>query len=75
VHEDRLSGLGDGRFFVCAEFKGSDGHIYDVDIFMRPESTGGFVPTDVLVHKQDGKPRFNWVEQNGSWSQTRATTP
>jgi hypothetical protein len=56
---------GDGRYLACADFKGRDGHTYDVDVFMRPESTDGFVPTDVLVHKQDGKPRFNWVEQNG----------
>jgi hypothetical protein len=75
VHEDRLSGLGDGRFFACADFKGSDGHTYDVDVFMKPQSEGGFAPTDVLVHKQDGKARFNWVEQDGRWSQVPTTTP
>jgi hypothetical protein len=75
VHRDRLSGLGDGRYFACADFKGRDGHTYDVDVFMRPQSTGGFAPTDVVVHKQDGKPRFDWVEQNGGWSQVPVSTP
>lgn len=73
VHRDRLSRLADGRYFACADFKGRDGHTYDVDIFMQPESTGGLRPTDVLVHKQDDKPRFNWVEQNGTWSQAPVT--
>ena len=74
VHRERLSKLADGRYFACADFKGRDGHTYDVDVFMRPESTG-LTPTDVIVHKQDGKPRFNWVEQNGTWSQAPVVTP
>ena len=72
VHRERLSQLADGRYFACADFKGRDGHTYDVDVFMRPESTG-LRPTDVIVHKQDGKPRFNWVEHNGTWSQAPVT--
>ena len=74
VHRERLSKLADGRYFACADFKGSDGHTYDVDVFMRPESTG-LTPTDVIVHKQDGVPRFNWVEQNGTWLQAPVVTP
>lgn len=74
VHRERLSKLADGRYFACADFKGSDGHTYDVDVFMRRESTG-LTPTDVIVHKQDGKARFNWVEQNGTWSQVPVVTP
>jgi hypothetical protein len=74
VHRERLSQLADGRYFACADFKGRDGHTYDVDVFMRRESTG-LTPTDVIVHKQDGKARFNWVEQNGIWSQVPVATP
>jgi hypothetical protein len=74
VHRERLSRLADGRYFACADFKGHDGHTYDVDVFMRAESTG-LRPTDVIVHKQDGKARFNWVEQNGTWSQAPVVTP
>lgn len=68
VHRERLSQLADGRYFACADFKGADGHTYDVDLFMRRESTG-LVPTELIVHKQDGTPRFDWVERNGVWSQ------
>jgi hypothetical protein len=74
VHRDRLSQLADGRYFACADFKGRDGHTYDVDVFMRQESTG-LTPTDVIVHKQDGKPRFNWTERDGTWSQVPVVTP
>jgi hypothetical protein len=74
VHRDRLSQLADGRYFACADFKGRDGHTYDVDVFMRPESTG-LTPTEVIVHKRDGNPRFNWMERNGTWSQVPIVTP
>jgi len=43
-------------------------HTYDIDIFMRGQSTG-LVPSDVLVHKEDGHARFNWVKNNGAWEQ------
>lgn len=68
VHRERVSQLSDGRYFACADFKGTDGHTYDVDIFMRKDSTG-LTPTELIVHKQDGTPRFDWVERNGTWSQ------
>ena len=68
VHRERVSQLADGRYFACADFKGRDGHTYDVDIFMRRDSTG-LTPTEVIVHKQDGKPRFDWVERDGKWLQ------
>lgn len=68
VHRERLSQLADGRYFACADFKGRDGHTYDVDIFMRKDSTG-LTPTELIVHKKDGTPRFDWVERNSTWSQ------
>jgi hypothetical protein len=36
----------------------------DVDPFRRPERTA-LVPTDLIVHEQDGTPRFNRVEHHG----------
>ena len=45
VHRERLSQLADGRYFACADFKGRDGHTYDVDIFMRIESSSSSAPT------------------------------
>lgn len=67
VHRERVSRLADGRYFACADFKGSDGNTYDVDIFMRAESKG-LVPSDIIVHKINGTPLFNWHERDGAWS-------
>jgi len=66
VHRERASRLADGRYFACADFKGADGNTYDLDIFMRAESKG-LVPADIIVHKVNGVPRFNWIERDGAW--------
>ncbi len=66
VHEDRLSRLKDGRYFACADFQGRDGHVYDVDVFMQ-DTGKGLTATDVTIHKEDGRARYNWVEVNGTW--------
>jgi hypothetical protein len=67
VHRERLSKLADGRYFACADFTGPKGGTYDVDIFMRTESTG-VVPSEMIVHKVNGAARFNWSERDGVWS-------
>ena len=74
VHRERLSQLADGRYFACADFKGRAGDTYDVDLFMRAESTG-LVPTEMIVHKVNGTARFNWIERGGVWSRTPLVTP
>jgi hypothetical protein len=72
VHRERVSQLADGRYFACADFKGRDGHTYDVDVFMRPDSNG-LTATEVIVHKQDGTARYNWLEENGRWTRVPIT--
>ena len=67
VHRERVSRLADGRYFACADFKSADGNAYDVDIFMRAESKG-LVPSDIIIHKVNGTPLFNWSERDGVWS-------
>jgi len=66
VHEERLSGLGGGVYFACADFTSLDGTAYDVDVFMREEKAG-LETTEVHVHKVDGKPRYAWREERGVW--------
>ena len=34
VHDDRLSGLGGGKYFACVDMKATDGRIYDIDFFI-----------------------------------------
>ena len=72
VHDDRLSALGDGRYFACVDMKAADGTIYDIDFFMtgRPGSMG---VTETSVHKINGKPLYNWKEQGGVWKKVRAS--
>ncbi|MGH2570477.1 MAG: hypothetical protein ACRDGR_04585 [bacterium] len=69
VHREKLSALGDGVYFACADFKATDGSVYDVDVFMSAESSPfeDLWPTSVLVHKKDGAARYTWYEENGTW--------
>jgi hypothetical protein len=66
VHDDRFSSLGGDKYFACVDMRGTDGKIYDIDFFMvvRP---GKLTVTETSVHKINGKPLYNWKEQNGIW--------
>jgi hypothetical protein len=66
VHEERLSALGGGVYFACADFNSLEGTTYDIDVFMK-ENEAGLEATEVHVHKVDGKPRYTWKEQGGVW--------
>ena len=66
VHDDRLSDLGDGKYFACVDMKATDGKIYDVDFFLAGDP-GAMKVTDTALHKIEGKPLYNWKEENGKW--------
>jgi len=66
VHQDRLSSLGSGVYFACADFKSIEGATYDVDVFMQ-EDKDGLKATEVHVHKVNGEPRYAWEEKAGVW--------
>jgi hypothetical protein len=68
VHRKRLSHLGDNKYFVCADFKGQDGNLYDIDIFMKGTNKDNLEPTEKpMVHKVNGNERFTWYEEDGIW--------
>jgi hypothetical protein len=67
VHEERLASLGDNVYFVCADFKGTDGNTYDIDIFMEGTSKDNLEATETSVHKMNGKERYTWHEEKGLW--------
>ena len=71
VHEDKLALLSETLFFVCADFKEASGKIYDLDFFMTSDD-GGLVVSEVIVHKQDNKPRYTWSEKDGVWSRKKS---
>jgi len=66
VHDDRLSDLGGGKYFACVDMRGTDGKTYDIDFFLTGKP-GQMRVTETSVHKIDGKPLYNWKEENGTW--------
>jgi hypothetical protein len=72
VHDDRLSDLGGGKYFACVDMKGTEGKTYDIDFFLTGQP-GQMKVTETSVHKIDGKPLYNWKEENGTWHKVPAT--
>jgi hypothetical protein len=66
VHDDRLSSLGEGKYFACVDMKATDGTTYDIDFFMAGKP-GNMKVTETSVHKINGKPLYNWKEEGGVW--------
>lgn len=67
VHRERLSQVGPGTYFACADFTATDGATYDLDIFMKGDDKDHMKTTDVTVHKKNGVERYTWYEENGIW--------
>ena len=72
VHDDRLQDLGGGKYFACVDMKGTDGKTYDIDFFLTGQP-GQMKVTETSVHKIDGKPLYNWKEENDTWQKTPAS--
>ena len=66
VHNDKLAKVSDGVYFACTDFKATNGKMYDVDFFMK-SSEHGLMISEIMIHKEDGKPRYGWVEKDGTW--------
>jgi hypothetical protein len=45
---------------------------YDIDFFLTGQPSKMKV-TETSVHKIDGKPLYNWKEENGKWQKVPAT--
>ncbi|MCI0695119.1 hypothetical protein L0337_24305 [candidate division KSB1 bacterium] len=67
VHQDKLATVSEGLYFACSDFKATDGKTYDLDFFMKSTPMGLQV-SEVAIHKEAGKPRYGWVENDGVWS-------
>jgi len=72
VHDDRLQDLGGGKYFACVDMKGTDEKTYDIDFFLTGQP-GKMKVTETSVHKIDGKPLYNWKEENGTWQKVPAS--
>ena len=72
VHDDRLSDLGGGKYFACVDMKATDGKTYDIDFFLAGQP-GEMKVTETSVHKIDGKPLYDWKEDDGKWHKVPAS--
>jgi hypothetical protein len=72
VHEDRLSKVAEGTYFACADFKATDGALYDLDIFMMGNDKDHLAATEMIVHKVAGKERYSWYEEGSVWKRKPA---
>jgi hypothetical protein len=72
VHDDRLSSLGESKYFACVDMKATNGTIYDIDFFMAGQP-GSMRVTETSVHKVNGKPLYNWKEEGGVWKKVRVS--
>ena len=72
IHDEQLSSLGDGKYFACVDMKATDGTVYDIDFFMAGQP-GSMKVTETSVHKVNGKPLYNWKEENGVWKKVRVS--
>ncbi len=72
VHKDRLSRVGAGVYFACADFRTPEGKVYDLDVFMKGPDKKHMKVTEISVHKEDGKARYTWYEKRGIWKKKHA---
>ena len=66
VHTERLSKLSADTYFACVDMKDPDGKVIDVDFFLK-KNGDKLDMTDTTIHKIEGKPRYNWKEEDGFW--------
>lgn len=71
VHRERLARINKNKYFVCADFKGPDGTLYDLDFFVRQKGEGQFelIKGKKSLHKVAGEARYTWHydEDAGVW--------
>ena len=76
VHQDRLSQVDEALFFACSDFKSSDGKSYDLDFFMQGRETPSGMElsvSEIMIHKEEGKPRYSWYEEEGIWKRKESS--
>jgi len=66
IHMERLSAVKKDLYFACVDFTDKDGRAYDIDFFLK-DSEDGLKVTETIVHKEEGKPRYNWEQKGDFW--------
>ena len=73
VHKNRLSKVGPSVYFACADFKTPEGKVYDLDVFMNGWDKHHIKVSEITVHKESGKERYTWYEEDGLWKKKPLT--
>ncbi len=68
VDMEALCQINSDTYFACTLLNqvGSK-NVYDVDVFMKGKTAKDLKVSQVLLHKKDGVPRYNWAEKHGRW--------
>ena len=67
IHQDKLAKVGEGLYFACSDFAAGKDATYDLDFFLR-EKGDRLAVSEIKIHKENGNPRYNWMEKDGLWS-------
>jgi len=67
VHRKRLSRVGPDLYFACADFETPQGKTYDLDVFMTGADKDALAFSKFMVHKEQGKERYNWYQKGDIW--------
>ena len=74
VHRKRLSRIDKDTYFACADFETPEGKMYDLDVFMTGPDKDHLTFSKFMVHKEAGKERYTWYEQDGVWKTKKVGT-
>lgn len=66
IHKERLSAVKKDLYFACVDFTNKDGKSYDIDFFLK-DSSSGLKVTETIIHKKEGKSRYNWEQKGDFW--------
>ncbi|MCF6158018.1 MAG: hypothetical protein E3K32_05475 [wastewater metagenome] len=71
IHRDKLAQTKDDEYFVCADFRETDGTLYDLDFFVGGETRDELEVNEdsVSIHKVNGNERYTWNynENEDAW--------
>lgn len=74
VHEDRLACVKKDLYFVCADFTAGKDKTYDLDFWIEGKDRQSLKVKEITVHKEDGKERYTWKEEDGLWKKVSLKT-
>ena len=72
VHRKRVARTGENEYFACADFYTPAGKVYDLDVFMTGTNKDNLEFSEFSIHKEAGKERYTWRQENGIWKKVPA---